>query len=198
MRLPKAVAKLVKWVDPESCRYALGGVRIGRAGGKCFAEATDGRRLGLVEWEDKGPDVDAILEGKELGKALRQAGCKPPFHMDDSVNGVAKVNGAEVRTVEGRWPKTEELFAADRVGSQTASFTAQQLRDLARRTAVKIGETTVLLSVQYLEDLADAMDAADAGFATFKASDERSQVLAECESVSGANLTAVLMPMAAD
>jgi DNA polymerase III sliding clamp (beta) subunit (PCNA family) len=198
MRLPKAIAKLVKWADPESSRYALGGVRIGRSAGKCFAEATDGRRLALVEWEDKGPDVDAILNGKELGKALRQAGRKPPYHMDDAVNGVARVNGAEVTTVEGRWPKTEDLFAEERIGSQAASFTAQQLRELARRTAVKIGDTTVLLNVQYLEDLADAMDAADAGVATFKATDDRSQVVAECESVSGANLTAVLMPMAAD
>ncbi len=198
MRLPAAIAQLVKWTEPGSTRYPLSGVRIGRSSGKCFAEATDGRRLALLEWEDKGGAVDCIADGKPLAKAIRAAGRNKPSSIDMLGVDSAVVNGANVPLIPGQWPQSEDLFAEERIGQQTASFSAQQLRDLAKRTPVKIGEATVLLNVKYLEDLADAMDAADAPVATFKASDAQSQVLAECVSQRGTNLTAVIMPMASD
>jgi hypothetical protein len=213
MKLPTAITKLVNWTDRDASRYALGGVRIGRSSGQCFAEATDGRRLALVEWTEKGGEFDAILSGRELGKAARASKRQKPEvtekvertpmvidpfgHKSQAPTATVAVNGQPVPVVEGRWPKTEELFDPSRKGTQTAKFSSAGLRNLARRTPVKVGETTVLLDVNYLNDLADAMDACNCGTVTMHASDEGSQVLCEGDS-EAVRLAAILMPMAAD
>lgn len=197
MKLPAAITQLVKWTDKESSRYPLSGVRIGRQSGQCFAEATDGRRLALLEWKEPGAAVDGIVAGKGLAKAVRSQKKQVPSSIDFTSTKEACVNGIAVDLVDGQWPKSEDLFDPSRRGQHTQKFTSAGLRQLARRTAVKVGETSVLLDVSFLSDLADAMDACKCGSVTLTASDGQSQVLCEGDS-EAVQLTAVLMPMAAD
>ena len=168
MKLPKAITQLVKWTDKESSRYALSGVRIGRQSGQCFAEATDGRRLALLEWKEKGGEFDAILSGKEFTKAAKASKTSqaslaesivrpnvvinPSTVVSDLPPLTVEVNKIPVPLVDGRWPKSEDLFDESRRGQHTQNFTSAGLRELARRTEVKVGEASVLLDVTFLSD----------------------------------------------
>lgn len=198
MRLPKQIVHATKWVEKDSCRYAIGGVRVGCRDGYAFAEATDGRRLVLLEWEDKSEPVDVILSSKELGKAVRSAKAK-----DSRLSGTdicalsAKVNDDAVPVIEGKWPESERLFAPENIGTETAEFTPARLREIASRVPVQIGEVTVLLNPQYLRDLADAAEAVGDGTVTMRAKDPQSQVVCE-RFAPGLTMTAVIMPVAAD
>lgn len=204
MKLPKQIVHATKWTEKDSTRYALGGVRVGCSSGQCFAEATDGRRLVLLEWKDDAEPVDCILQGRALGTAVRAAKTKDSSMRIDAQPGghalpriqSAIVNGTAVPLVEGRWPKSEELFREENIGSETGTFTPDQLRHLASRVPVKIGGATVLISTKYLEDLADAAEAVGPGAVTLKAKDETSQVFCEHQG-RGLTMTAIIMPMAA-
>jgi hypothetical protein len=74
MYIPKAIAALTKWADNEESRYPLRCVRLRRADGFVFAEATDGRRLCRLTWASEGPECEYRLEGKVLSKALKTVG----------------------------------------------------------------------------------------------------------------------------
>jgi hypothetical protein len=74
MYIPKAIAALPKWTDNEVSRYQLSCVRLRRAGGFVFAEATDNRRLCRLTWASEGPECEYRLEGKVLSKALKTVG----------------------------------------------------------------------------------------------------------------------------
>lgn len=196
MRLPKQIVQATKWVDKDSCRYALGGVRVGCFGGQAFAEATDGRRLVLLEWKDKSEPVDVILSCKELGKAVRAAKTKDSV-MVGANKTHANVNGDQVPVIDGMWPKSEELFREQNIGTNTAEFTPARLREIASRVPVDIGGVTVLLNPQYLRDLADAAESVGDGTVTMRAKDPQSQVVCE-RFAPGLTMTAVIMPVAAD
>ena len=197
MRLPKQIVHATKWVEKDSCRYAIGGVRVGCRGGNAFAEATDGRRLVLLEWKDKAEDVDVILSSKELGTAVRAA--KSRDSRFDRTNSAlaAMVNEKAVHVIDGTWPKSEDLFREENIGTATAEFTPARLREIASRVPVDIGGVTVLLNPQYLRDLADAAEAVGPGTVTMRAKDPQSQVV--CERFAPVlTMTAVIMPVAAD
>lgn len=197
MRLPKQIVHTTKWVEKDSCRYAIGGVRVGCFGGHAFAEATDGRRLVLLEWKAKAEDVDVILSAKELGTAVRAAKARDSrFDRTDSALA-AMVNEKAVHVIDGVWPESERLFAPENIGTETAEYTPARLREIASRVPVQIGEVTVLMNPQYLRDLADAAESVGDGAVTLRAKDDRSQVVCEQEG-KGVNLTAVIMPVAAD
>lgn len=195
MRLPKQIVHTTKWTDRDSSRYALGGVRVGCRSGQCFAEATDGRRLVLLEWKDAADPVDCIMSGRELGTAVRKAKAR------DSAAAVtesaAVVNGVKVPLIEGRWPKSEELFDEKNIGPESSDYTPDQLRQLASRVPVKIGGTTVMLSTKFLCDLADTAEAVGPGSVTLRAKDAISQVVCE-RNAPGLSMTAIIMPVAAD
>lgn len=197
MRLPKQIVHATKWVEKDSCRYAIGGVRVGCRDGYAFAEATDGRRLVLLEWEDKSEPVDVILSSKELGKAVRSAKAKDSSMRVDAPVAAAIVNGEAVPMTAGVWPESERLFAPENIGTETAEFTPAKLRQIASRVPVQIGEVTVLLNPQYLRDLADAAEAVGDGTVTMRAKDPQSQVVCE-RFAPGLTMTAVIMPVAAD
>lgn len=198
MRLPKQIIHATKWADPASVRYPIDGVRIGCRSGHAFAEATDGRRLVLLEWEDKAEDVDVILSSKQLGKAVRAAKAKDSrLCCDDASALSAQVNGEPVQLNPGTWPNSEQLFAPENIGTETAEYTPARLREIASRVPVQIGEVTVLLNPQYLRDLADAAEAVGYGTVTMRAKDPQSQVVCE-RFAPGLTMTAVIMPVAAD
>lgn len=200
MRLPKQIVHATKWVEKDSCRYAIGGVRVGCRGGNAFAEATDGRRLVLLEWKDKAEDVDVILSSKELGKAVRAAKAKDSrlqTYDPPQVPRTVGVNEDQVPVIGGKWPESERLFAPENIGTATAEFTPARLREIASRVPVDIGGVTVLMNPQYLRDLADAAEAVGPGTVTMRAKDPQSQVVCE-RFAPGLTMTAVIMPVAAD
>lgn len=197
MILPRAIEKVTKWSDPESSRYALGGVRIGRRAGSCFAEATDGRRLCLLEWKDKGKDLDTIVEGKALGKACRDVPKHRGILMGDEPNGFAEVGDTKVPTVEGRWPKTEDLFTETAIGDQEMTVSVERLRELANIVTLQVGNVSVRLNAKFLTDLADTAKAVGADGLRIRAKNAQSQVVFDCKD-RNTELTAVIMPMVAD
>jgi DNA polymerase III sliding clamp (beta) subunit (PCNA family) len=196
MILPRSLAKVTTWADPESSRYALGGVRIGRQKDKCFAEATDGRRLVLLEWKDKGPETDAILDGKKLGRACR-AVKRGQVVMAESPNGVAHVGDMAVPTIQGRWPRTEDVLDPAKVGSEEATFTVERLLQLANMIDLKVGDTTVKLNATFVRELAETAKAVGSDKVRIRASDAQSAVTCDCAH-GNVEMTAVIMPMAAD
>ena len=199
MKLPRAVQNLCKWTDTEASRYALSGVRIWRMAGRAYAEATDGRRFARLEWESEGGAfTPKIIDGKGLAKAMRAVPKKQAVDMADYPNGVANVNGAEVPTIDGRYPKTDDLLEPERIGTVLQQFTPARLRELANHTLLKVGSQSVLVDSRYLVDLADQAEAVGAGTVTVKVSDPQSQVVCEGEGKGGVNMTAVIMPLAAD
>lgn len=209
MRLPKQIVHTTKWTDRDSSRYALGGVRVGCRSGQCFAEATDGRRLVLLEWKDAADPVDCIMSGRELGTAVRKAKAKDSklTVVDDALRinpfgpppprPAAVVNGERVPLLAGNWPKSEELFDEKNIGPESSDYTPDQLRQLASRVPVKIGGTTVMLSTKFLCDLADTAEAVGPGSVTLRAKDAISQVVCE-RNAPGLSMTAIIMPVAAD
>lgn len=196
MILPKCIDKVTKWSDPDASRYALGGVRIGRQSDKCFAEATDGRRLVLLEWKDKGPNTDAILEARPFAKACR-AVKRGPIVLADNPNGVAKVGGADVPTVQGRWPKTEEVLDPAKVGAEESTFTVERLVELANMIDLKVGNTTIKMNATFVRELAETAKSVGAASVRVRASDAQSAVTCDCTH-GNVEMTAVIMPMAAD
>lgn len=197
MILPRAIEKVAKWATPEASRYALGGVRIGRRAGACFAEATDGRRLALLEWKDKGEDLDTIVEGKALGKACRDVPKHRNVLMGDKPNGFAEVGDTKVPTVEGKWPQSEKLFEESAIGDQSVTVSVERLRELANMVTIKVGTVSVLLNAKFLLDLADTAKAVGADGLRIRAKDAQSQVVFDCKD-KNVDLTAIIMPMAAD
>lgn len=199
MKLPRAVQNLCKWTDTDASRYALSGVRIWRMAGRAYAEATDGRRFSRLAWEDAGGAfTPKIIDGKGLAKAMRAVPKKQAVDMADYPNGVAHVNGAEVPTIDGRFPKTDDLLEPRRIGDTLQQFTPARLREVANHTLLKVGSRAVLLNSKYLLDLADAADAAGAETVIVRVSDPQSQVVCEGEGKDGVTMTAVIMPLAAD
>lgn len=199
MKLPRAVQNLCKWVDAEQSRYALSGVRIWRMAGRAYAEATDGRRFARLEWEDAGGAfTPSIIDGKGLARAIKAVPKRQAVDMADYPNGVANVNGAEVPTIDGRYPKTDELLTPEKIGSTTGKYTVERIRQLARQVRVKVGDQELLLDARYLADLADQAEAVGAEWVDFKVSDPQSQVVCEGEGKDGVTMTAVIMPLAAD
>lgn len=57
MRVPLCVLRAHLFSDPDSSRYALGGVRFERDGEFVLAIATDGRRLVAFRWRDADAEV---------------------------------------------------------------------------------------------------------------------------------------------
>lgn len=199
MKLHRAVQNLCKWTDTGDSRYALSGVRIWRMAGRAYAEATDGRRFARLEWgSDGGAFTPKIIDGKGLAKAMRAVPKKQAVDMADYPNGVANVSGAEVPTIDGRYPQTDDLLEPSRIGSQSCDMTPQRLRELANHTLLKVGDQAVLLDSRYLMDLADQAEAVGAATVTVKVSDPQSQVFCEGVGEGGVNMTAVIMPLAAD
>lgn len=199
MKLPRAVQNLCKWTDTEASCYALSGVRIWRMAGRAYAEATDGRRFARLEWEsDGGAFTPSIIDGKGLAKAMRAVPKKQAVDMADYPNGVAHVNGAEVPTIDGRYPKTDDLLEPARIGPTSGQYSVERLRQLARQVRLKVGDQEILLDARYLTDLADQAEAVGAESVTVKVSDPMSQVFCEGEGKDGVTMTAVIMPLAAD
>lgn len=212
MHLPKAIAALPKWTDEEQSRYSLHCVRLKRADGTVFAEATDGRRLCRLTWPCDGEPKEYGLPAKTLSKNLREVGVTPDGY-SAGLNGTVTLYGKNAMTTVPheeleRWPKTEDVLRPAAGWGRWWPVPTKALRDEAR-AALKTPGTSgqvgmdlefcgvkVRLQALYVRDMCET--AIQCGFDQVHATatDKQSAVhfYAECD----VKFESVIMPLAAD
>ena len=214
MHLPKAIAALTKWTDDEQRRYSLHCVRLKRADGTVFAEATDGRRLCRLTWRCDGEPKEYGLPAKTLSKNLREVGVTPDGY-SAGLNGTVTLYGKNAMTTVPheeleRWPKTEDVLCPAE-GSKWWPVPTKALRQCARnalnhhRIKSRPGPTVmdlefcgvkVRLDAKYVRDMCET--AIQCGFDQVHATatDKQSAVhfYAECD----VKFESVIMPLAQD
>lgn len=211
MYIPKAIAALPKWTDNEASRYQLSCVRLRRAGGFVFAEATDGRRLCRLTWACEGPECEYRLEGKVLSKALKTVGVSDGGYFA-SLNGDVTLYGRNVGTsvtptvTDERWPKTDDVLvpaASDR----RDTIDTYWLRDAARkvlkdkvytppRMFLTLAGVKVTLDAKYVRDMAETAIQCGYDEVIVSATDKQSAV--HFHATNDVTFEAVIMPFAAD
>ena len=214
MHLPKAIAALTKWTDEEQSRYSLHCVRLKRADGTVFAEATDGRRLCRLTWPCDGEPKEYGLPAKTLSKNLREVGVTPDGY-SAGLNGTVTLYGQNAMTTVPheeleRWPKTEDVLYPAAGWGKWWPVPTKALRDEAR-AALKTQKpdlsgqvgmdlefcgVKVRLQALYVRDMCET--AIQCGFDQVHATatDKQSAVhfYAECD----VKFESVIMPLAAD
>jgi hypothetical protein len=212
MHLPKAIAALPKWTDNEASRYQLSCVRLRRADGFVFAEATDGRRLCRLTWASEGPECEYRLEGKVLSKALKTVGVSDGGYFA-SLNGDVTLYGRNVGTsvtptvTDERWPKTEDVLyppAKATAGSVGVVALREQARAAikAQPKAFQLGMdlemagVKVRLDAKYVRDMAETAIQSGYDEVHVSATDEKSAV--HFWAYTEVKFEAVIMPLAAD
>lgn len=211
MHLPKAIAALPKWTDDEQSRYSLHCVRLKRADGTVFAEATDGRRLCRLTWPCDGEPKEYGLPAKPLSKNLRAVGVTPDGY-SVGLNGTVTLYGKNsITTVPHEelelWPKTADVLYPKERGWWPMAV--KPLREEARAALkVKPGGLTppaldleicgakVKLDARYVRDMCET--AIQCGFdqvhATATDSQSAVHFYAECD----VKFESVIMPLAQD
>ena len=212
MHLPKAIAALPKWTDNEASRYQLSCVRLRRADGFVFAEATDGRRLCRLTWASEGPECEYRLEGKVLSKALKTVGVSDGGYFA-SLNGDVTLYGRNVGTsvtptvTDERWPKTEDVLyppAKATAGSVGVVALREQARAAikAQPKAFQLGMdlemagVKVRLDAKYVRDMAETAIQSGYDEVHVSATDKNSAV--HFWAYTEVKFEAVIMPLAAD
>jgi hypothetical protein len=212
MYIPKAIAALTKWADTEESRYPLRCVRIRRAGGFVFAEATDGRRLCRLTWASEGPECEYRLEGKVLSKALRTVGVSDGGYFA-GLNGDVTLYGRNVGTAvtpignDDRWPRTEDVLYPPEY-SKRESIDTYWLRDKARKFIkdnpkakpmamdLQVGPVTMRMDAKFLRDMAET--AIQCGYDEVQVSATDKQSAVHFHANNDVTFEAVIMPLAAD
>lgn len=117
MRIPKFIKQIVKFVDSEASRYALGGVLCEHVDGVSTLTATDGRYLTSVSFKDDLADteVNAIVDGKTLAKAATAVDATKGVAMTMQVqDGIATLRNcgraATAEVKEGKFPRYRDVF----------------------------------------------------------------------------------------
>jgi hypothetical protein len=206
MYLPKCISTLTKFVDDCSSRFSLAGVHIKRTHGNwCMAEATDGRALARVQWEDdeNNPNrgevfisYETVLSGSDLCKAAKAAAATigkresrgslatHPVHLDETtgeVEGNVTISAPfrqtqqQVPVCQGRYPKTDDVF------------TALPLAD----------RTTVRVRCEYLKAMCDLAVSMGSEWVDLKFLGAADTVIVETRTGQG-ELHGLICPIAAD
>lgn len=212
MHLPKAIAALTKWTAEGPFRFALGCVRLKRADGTVFAEATDGRRLCRLTWPCDGEAKEYGLPAKSFAKSLRAVGVTPDGY-SVWLNGTVTLYGKNSMTTVPheeleRWPRTEDVLRP-KEGQGWWPMAVKPLRDEARKALkdqaggiskpaldLEICGANVKLDALFVRDMCET--AIQCGFDQVHATatDKQSAVhfCAECD----VKFESVIMPLAAD
>ncbi len=212
MYIPKAIAALPKWTDNEASRYQLSCVRLRRAGGFVFAEATDGRRLCRLTWASEGPECEYRLEGKVLSKALRTVGVSDGGYFA-SLNGDVTLYGRNVGTsvtptvTDDRWPKTDDVLvpaASDRrdtidtywLRDQARKFIKENPKAYPMAMDLQVGPVALRMDAKFLRDMAET--AIQCGYDEVQVSATDKQSAVHFHAINDVTFEAVIMPLAAD
>jgi len=181
MKVPAFIKQLAKLVDNESSRYALGGVQILSDGKTCQLTATDGRVLANVAYADdeetEPKPVSAIVSAGDVPNAPV---FKSPVSFDGTTWRQAGKVVSEVKPVDGRFPRIEDVFEnATSKGYVAVKLDAALLRKLC--------------------DLSASMNDDDRTKGiTLYVKDAKSCVFAATSSTSGHVARMAIMPRAAD
>jgi hypothetical protein len=144
MKIPRSAFSAVKCADESISRYALGGVKLERAGDGTFAIATDGRRLLVLSWNDgcdnEAAAVDTILPAsacKLLSDEKQLASREKEVELRGEVNGQARfgianleISELAVRPVEGKFPQWRECIPTAQDGDRHLRVDAKYLREM--------------------------------------------------------------------
>lgn len=213
MHLPKAIAALTKWADDEQSRYPLDCIRLKRADGTVFAEATDGRRLCRLTWPCDGEPKEYGLPAKEFAKSLRAVGVTPDGY-SAGLNGTVTLYGKNAMTTVpheelARWPQTERvLYPAE--GCHWWPLPTKALRDEARAAMkttkpdlsgqigmdLEIFGVKLRLQAVFVRDMCET--AIQCGFDQVHATATDNQSAVRFSAESDVKFEAVIMPLAAD
>lgn len=113
MKIPAFIKSLIKFCDADASRFAIGGVKCESQQGLSKLTATDGRVLASVSYpDDDRAGVDLIVCGKSLSAALTGAILKDgDLSLTSDGRLTSKRAGVAVETVEGRFPRYEDVFS---------------------------------------------------------------------------------------
>ena len=204
MYLPKCISTLTKFVDDCSSRFSLAGVHIKRTHGNyVMAEATDGRALARIEWQDAEsnpnatPAVDkfeTVISGSDLCKAAKAAAgtvgkkesramlATHPIHLEEAIEGDNVTISApfrqtqqQVPVCQGRYPKTDDVFTD---------------LPLANRTTVRV-------RCEYLKAMCDLAVSMGSDWIDLKVLGASDTVIVETRTGQG-ELRGLICPIAAD
>ncbi|MFZ5832275.1 MAG: hypothetical protein ACOY3P_19490 [Planctomycetota bacterium] len=139
MLIPRKLAPISKFCDPDSTRFATGGVRLERDGdGKATAVVTDCRRLIAVEWDemdgteypngfhtDRVPGFAAIIPEKGWNEAMKLPQKNPVKPIlknlvveEPTANGKVTLGATDlendrriaVTQIDGRYPRWQDCI----------------------------------------------------------------------------------------
>lgn len=182
MKIPAFIKQLVKFCDNEASRYALGSIEAKSLNGVAQLTATDGRMMANVYWQDDGPAMDVLVNGKQLASPPPAAFKGRGVDFDGSL---LAYSGAVItpEPCDGKFPRYEDIY--DAIHDKPEGYVA------------------VKLDASMLRVLADMAGAVSAG--TLKPSvciwvkDTQSAVFAAAHSAGGTyTARLVQMPLAAD
>lgn len=141
MRIPKFIKALCKFCDTDPSRYALGGVKCEHSGGVSAMTATDGRYLASVSFPDDSDDtVDAIVNGKQLAKAVSAVGTGASSKLSehlyaDDTDKFATIKGNGIASAElcdGRFPQYRDVFPdVDRIDYACVTLDPVMIKTIA-------------------------------------------------------------------
>jgi len=122
VRVPRWIAALARWVDPDSYRFALGAVLIESDGFNATAVALDGRRIAVVHVPQgdsmavlRPIESSFLVPADQLAKAIKQV---PPRWRPGTRSAESNGDGSEYFvTIEGTGDGTVRVSAADGWGS---------------------------------------------------------------------------------
>lgn len=121
VRIPRWIAALARWCNPEVYRFALGAVSIESDGFNATAVATDGRRIAIVtapqsDSDNRLPSVPPFLvPADQLAKAIKQV---PPRFKPGTRLAEANGDGSEhFVTIKADGDGTATVAAADGSGT---------------------------------------------------------------------------------
>jgi DNA polymerase III sliding clamp (beta) subunit (PCNA family) len=221
MFVPRKIAEaLATHCDSDSCRYALGGVKLERKDGVPYAVATDGRRLLAVTWEE--PDAatvfapvdgcEVILEPKAFkaaSKALKpkkaQEALRPDCKfvaVDEALFRIEQTPEEEIRGVQS----SLTVEASDGLGNHVANPVNAVMGRYPnwRDVQPKADGVTIMFDAKYLMEackslLAVCPDDAERGITlTINAEDPHESAVTLSRQTEGVAATAIVMPLARD
>jgi len=143
MKIPAFIKQLVKFCDNEASRYALGCIEAKSLNGVAQLTATDGRMMANVYWQDDGPAMDVLVNGKQLASPPAAAFKGKGVDFDGSL---LTYSGALITpdSCDGKFPRYEDIYDQihdDQSGYVAVKLDAGMLKVLADMAGAVSGDT---------------------------------------------------------
>lgn len=162
MKIPAFIKQLVKFCDNEASRYALGCIEAKSLNGVAQLTATDGRMMANVYWQDDGPAMDVLVNGKQLASPPAAAFKGKGVEFDGSTltHGTTSL---KPEPCDGKFPRYEDIYDQihnDPSGYVAVKLDAGMLRVLADMAGAVSGDTLKPSVCIWVKDTQSAVFAA--------------------------------------